>query len=118
MSPDWIKIPAVEATFQATITDIPVLCPGATVAVYSVLFSPAPPNYPDATDLWTWYALMPGSDGTQSRPVTFVQSQSGVGVGTSLALADYFYYEEFAAPIDPSNFTVPSACADRTQKRA
>lgn len=109
--PDWISIPAVQATIRATITDNPVLCPGETVTVYSVLFPPAPPNYPDATYLWTWYSPFPGSDGTRSRPVTFMQSQSGVGVGTSLALADYFYYEELADPIDPANFMVPAACA-------
>lgn len=36
-----------------------------------------------------------------------MQSQSGVGLGTSLALADYFDYEEFNTPIDPCNFAVP-----------
>jgi hypothetical protein len=115
--PDWISIPAVEATIQATITDNPVLCPGATVTVYSVLFPPAPPNYPEATYLWTWYAPVPGSGGRRSRPVTFMQSQSGVNVGTSLALADYFYYEELAEPIDPSNFTIPDACSGQRQTR-
>jgi hypothetical protein len=115
--PYWVSIPAVEGTIQATITNNPVLGPGQTVTVYSVLFPPAPPNYPEATYLWTWYAPMPGSDGTQSRPVTFMQSQSGVGVGTSLALADYYYYEEFAAPIDPSNFAVPAACAGQMAKK-
>ncbi len=99
--PDWVTIPAVEATIQATITDNPVLCPGVTVAIYSVLFPPAPPNYPNATYLWTWYAPVPGGDGTQSRPVTFMQSQSGVGGGTSLAL----------------NFTVPPVCAGQTRKK-
>ena len=91
-----------------------MLCPGVTVAVYSVLFPPAPPNYPEATYLWTWYAPTPGGNGTQSRPVTFMQSQSGVNLGTSLALADYYYYEEFSQPIDPSNFTVPPACSGQT----
>jgi hypothetical protein len=121
-APDWVSIPEVQGTIQATITDNPVLCPGQTVTVYSVLFPAAPPNYPEATYLWTWYAPAPDGNGTQSRPVTFMQSQSGVGVGTSLALADYYYYEEFAAPIDPPNFTVPSACAGpsagQTQKTA
>ena len=116
--PDWISIPAVEATIQATITDNPVVCPGVTVTVYSVLFPPAPPNYPEATYLWTWYAPVAGTGGKQSRPVTFMQSQSGVGVGTSLALADYFYYEQFAEPIDPSNFAVPAVCASEREKRA
>lgn len=115
--PDWISIPAVEATIRATITDNPVLCPGETVTVYSVLFPPAPPNYPEATYLWTWYAPLVGSGGRRSRPVTFMQSQSGVGVGTSLALADYFYYDEFAEPIEASNFAVPDACASQRQTR-
>jgi hypothetical protein len=108
--PDWISIPAVEGTIQATITDNPVLCPGSTVTIFSVLFPPAMPNYPDATYLWTWYSPPQGSDGTHSRPITFMQSQSGVGVGTSLALADYYYYQEFSKPIDPSNFNVPPSC--------
>jgi hypothetical protein len=112
--PDWVSIPAVKATIQATITNNPVVCPGQTVTVYSVLFPPAPPNYPEATYLWTWYAPQ-NAEGSESRPVTFMQSESGVGVGTSLALADYFYYEEFEEPIDPSNFTVPGACAVQTQ---
>ncbi|MGH8479460.1 MAG: hypothetical protein ACREXK_07785 [Gammaproteobacteria bacterium] len=114
--PDWVSIPAVEATVQATIMNNPVLCPDTIVTIYSVLFPPAPPNYPDSTYLWTWYSpLTP--DGTQSRPVTFMQSQSGVGVGTSLALADYFDYELFSEPIDPSNFAVPSACTGQQQSR-
>jgi hypothetical protein len=115
--PDWVSIPAVEGTIQATIADNAVLCPGVTVAVYSVLFPPAK-NYPQGTYLWTWYAPAPGGDGTQSRPVTFMQSQSGVGVGTSLALADYYYYEEFGQPIDPSNFAVPAACSGQTAGQA
>jgi hypothetical protein len=115
--PDWVSIPLVEGTIQATITDNPVLCPGATVLVYSVLFPPAPPNYPVSTYLWTWYAPAPGGNGTQSRPVTFMQSQSGVNVGTSLALADYYYYQEYTQPIDPANFAVPPACARQPLRR-
>ena len=38
-----------------------------------------------------------------------MQSQSGVNEGTSLALADYFYYEPLDS-IDASNYTVPVAC--------
>ena len=107
--PDWISIPGVEGTIQATITANPVLCPNTTVTIFSVLFPPSPPNYPDSTYLWTWYA--PQNDtGTESTPVTFMQSQSGVGVGTSLALADYFYCENFSDPIDPANFDIPSQC--------
>jgi len=108
--PDWLSIPAAGAVLQATITNNPVLCPYQTVTIYSVLFPPAG-DYTEATYLWTWYAPLPGSDGTRSRPVTFQQSNSQVNVGTSLALADYFYYEEFTTPIDPSNFAVPEVCA-------
>jgi len=112
--PDWVSIPGVGGQIQATITDNPVLCPGNVVTVFSVLFPPSPPNYPDSTYLWTWYAPQSG-DGTASRPVTFMQSQSGVGVGTSLALADYFYYQNFAEWFDLSNFTVPSFCSAQTR---
>jgi hypothetical protein len=114
--PDWVSIPGVQGSIQATITNNPVLCPNGTVTIYSVLFPPALPNYPNATYLWTWYAPMNDS-GTQSRPITFMQSQSGVGVGTSLALADYYYYEEFSTPIDPANFRVLPACANQPQNK-
>jgi hypothetical protein len=108
-APDWMSIPAVEAKIQATITNNPVLCPNTTVTIFSVLFPPSTPNYPDSTYLWTWYA--PQNDtGTESRPVTFMQSQAGVGLGTSLALADYFYHQNFTEPIDPANFDIPSQC--------
>lgn len=108
--PTWVSIPGVQGTIQATITNNPVLCPDATVTVFSVLFPPSPNNYPDSTYLWTWYSPI-SADGTESRPVTFMQSQSGVNLGTSLALADYFAYELLAQPIDPGNFTVPPSCA-------
>jgi hypothetical protein len=72
-------------------------------------------NYPEATYLWTWYAPLDTS-GVSSRPVTFMQSESGVGVGTSLALADYFYSQEFSEPIDPANFAVPPCCSVQTRK--
>lgn len=113
--PDWVSIPGVGGQIQATITNNPVLCPDNTVTVFSVLFPPSLPNYPDSTYLWTWYAPQ-NADGTASRPVTFMQSQSGVGVGTSLALADYFYYQIFDSWIDPSNFTVPPFCSSQTRK--
>ena len=109
--PNWVAIPAVEGTIQATVDNNSILCPDNTVTILSVLFPPSPTgtSYPDSTYLWTWYSPL-NADGTSSRPVTFMQSQSGVGVGTSLALADYFYYEEFQQPIDPSNFNIPSPC--------
>ena len=104
--PNWVQIEGEEGTIQATIVNNPVLCPIDTVTVLSVLFPPSAPNYPDSTYLWTWYSPL-NESGTSSRPVTFMQSQSGVGVGTSLALADYFDYEEFETPIEPCNFAVP-----------
>jgi len=113
--PNWVSVPAVEATIQATITNNPVVAPNTIATIFSVLFPPAPPNYPEATYLWTWYAPQNAS-GTESRPITFMQSQSGVGVGTSLALADYFFYENFLRPIDPSNFDIPASCSVQTRK--
>jgi hypothetical protein len=113
--PDWVSIPGVGATIQATITNNPVVAPNTIVTIFGVLFPPALPNYPEATYLWTWYAPQDAT-GAQSRPVTFMQSQSGVNVGTSLALADYFYYEDFQQPIDPSNFDIPASCGPQTRK--
>jgi len=108
--PWWAQIPAESGTIAANISNNPVVAPNNNVMIVSVLFPPSPPNYPEATYLWTWYSPFPGSDGSHSRPVTFMQSQSGVSVGTSLALADYFYYQEYGTPIDPSNFAIPPAC--------
>jgi hypothetical protein len=113
--PTWISIPGVHGAIRATIANHPVLCPNTTITLYSVLFPPALPHYPDSTYLWTWYAPTPGTDGTSSRPVTFMQSQSGVGLGTSLALADYFDYQPLSTPIDPANFAVPPACSGPTE---
>lgn len=109
--PNWVAIAGEQGTIQATVDNNSVLCPNETVTILSVLFPPSAPNYPDSTYLWTWYSPL-NADGTSSRPVTFMQSQSGVGVGTSLALADYFYYQEFQQPIDPSNFNIPSPCTN------
>lgn len=106
-APDWLSAEGADPQLFATIANNARLCPGTVITIYGVLFPPAAPNYPDATYLWTWYAPLPGSDGTDSRPVTFMQSQSGVGVGTSLALNDYFYFERFDTPIDPANFSIP-----------
>lgn len=107
--PNWVSRPGVQGTLRATITNNAVLCPNTVVTVFSVLFPPSGTNYPEATYLWTWYAPQDAS-GEQSRPVTFMQSQSGINKGTSLALADYFYYEAFSQPIDPANFAVPACC--------
>lgn len=115
--PTWVSVPAVQGTVQATITNNPVLCPNTTITVFSVLFPPSPPNYPDSTYLWTWYAPQNDS-GTESIPVTFMQSQSGVNEGTSLALADYFYYQNFASPINPANFAIPPQCDTSAKKKS
>jgi hypothetical protein len=112
--PNWISIPGVEGTIQATITNNAIVAPNNIVTIFSVLFPPAPPNYPEATYLWTWYAPQ-NATGTQSRPVTFMQSQSGVNLGTSLALADYYYYQNFQQPIDPANFVIPASCSPQTR---
>ena len=104
--PTWAQIPAEQGTIQATIVDNPALSPNNTVTIISVLFPPSGQNYPDSTYLWTWYSPL-NSSGSQSRPITFMQSQSGVNEGTSLALADYFDYEEFSSPIEPCNYAVP-----------
>jgi hypothetical protein len=107
--PGWVSIPAVQGMIRATITNNPVVAPNTIVTIFSVLFPPAPPNYPEATYLWAWYAPQDGI-GAQSRPITFMQSQSGVGVGTSLALGDFYFYRNFQEPIDPSNFDIPASC--------
>ena len=108
--PSWVSIPMAQSTIQGTIVDNPDLCPGHTITIYSVMFPPSKPNYPEATYLWTWYAPEHGGDGTVSRPVTFMQSESQLSTGTSLALADYYYYKVFSAPIDPGNLTIPPYC--------
>lgn len=104
--PNWAQIPAEKGTIHATIDDNPTLSPNNIVTIISVLFPPSGQNYPDSTYLWTWYSPL-NESGSRSRPVTFMQSQSGVGLGTSLALADYFDYNEFISPIEPCNFVVP-----------
>ena len=104
--PNWVQIPAVQGKIHATIVRNPALCPGNTATVVGVFFPPSGNNYPDSTYLWTWYSPFDRT-GRRSRPITFMQSQSGVGLGTSLALADYFDYEEFTTPIPACNFAVP-----------
>jgi hypothetical protein len=104
-APNWIATMGEGGKIHACVTDNPVLCSNHTVTISTVLFPPSGNNYPDSTYLWTWYSPL-NEDGSRSRPVTFMQSQSGVGVGTSLALADYFYYEEFTSWLDPANFVI------------
>lgn len=107
--PNWVSTPGVQGTIHATLANHPTLCPDNNVTIVSVLFPPSE-TYTTGRYLWTWYSPFPGSDGTHSRPVTFMESASEIGAGTSLALADYFYYEEFKEPIDPRNFTAPATC--------
>ncbi len=107
--PNWISIPMAQGTIRGTIVNNPELCPGQTITIYSVMFPPAKPNYLEGTYLWTWYAPI-SPDGTVSRPVTFMQSNSKLSQGTSLALADYYYYNLFKTPIDPANLTIPAYC--------
>lgn len=106
--PDWLSIPAVQGTCEATIVDNPALCPNQTVTIWSVLFPPAD-KYPQGTYLWTWYSPL-SADGRSARPVLFMQSQSGVSTGTSLALDDYYWFDTPWTPIDPANFTIPPVC--------
>ena len=86
--PNWVSVG--QGTIQATITNNATWCPNETVTVYGVMFPPAK-NYPQGTYLWTWYVPQ---GGVMARPVVFMQSASALGVGTSLALADYFYYSD------------------------
>jgi hypothetical protein len=108
--PNWVSIPPVQGTIEATIVNNPKLCPGQVITNISVLFPPAKPKYREATYLWTWYSPPKGSDGTDSRPVNFMQSQSKLSQGASLVLADYYYYNVFKTPIDPGNLTIPPCC--------
>ena len=108
--PNWAYTPEVDGTIEAFITNNPTLCPNNDVAVISVLFPPSD-EYPQGRYLWTWYSPFPGSNGTHSRPVTFMESASTIAEGgTSLALADYFDYQELAAEISPGCFQIPGSC--------
>jgi len=85
-----------------------------SVALISVLFPPTNttvfPQYPDSTFLWTWYDYSLYEDKfsdkfSKARPITFMQSAPGIGVGTNLALADYFDYYEVHQPFPNINYT-------------
>lgn len=104
--PNWIKTPGEDGKIHAIVEQNPILSPGHDVTIMSVLFPPSGKNYPDSTYLWTWYSPT-DSTGTTSRPVVFMQSQSGVNKGTSLALADYYHYQILEHEIPGCNFTVP-----------
>lgn len=116
--PGWARIPAVDGDIHAVVTDNPALCPENVVTIISVLFPPTK-EYPDGRYLWTWYSPFPGSNGTHSRPVTFMESASNIAEGgTSLALADYFSYSEDLPEIPPDVFTIPSACDGKGARKA
>jgi hypothetical protein len=111
--PDWARIPAVEGAIHATISNNPALCPGHQIADIAVLFPPTR-EYPQGRYLWTWYSPPPGSDGTQARPVTSMESASTIAEGgTSLALADYFDYAPSPSWFPPSYFDLPALCLSK-----
>ncbi len=110
--PTWASIPAVQGTIHATLIDNPVLCPHETVNIISALFPPTA-KYPQGRYLWTWYSLLADSDGSQSRPITFMESASEVSdEGTSLALADYFEWvrNPEGTWFDKEYFELPTMC--------
>jgi hypothetical protein len=109
--PNWATSSVGGGVIQACINDNAELCPGNNIMVLSVIFPPSL-QYPQGRYLWVWYSPFPdGSNGLHSRPVTFMESASQIGVGTSLALADYSDYQEFAIPIDPTIFNLPASCS-------
>jgi len=111
--PGWASIPAVDGEIHATISNNKALCPNENINIVSVLFPPTK-EYPLGRYLWTWYSPFPGSDGSHARPVTFMESASTIAEGgTSLALADYFEYQENPPNqwFPPEYFTLPTACS-------
>jgi hypothetical protein len=115
--PNWATPSVGGGQICGVIENNAALAPGNSVMIVLEPFPPVLPNYPTSTDLWTWYALQPGASGPTGlhcRPVTFMQSASTIDQGTSLALADYFDYREFKAPIDPSFFALPPSCSGAT----
>ncbi|WP_026999596.1 hypothetical protein [Eisenibacter elegans] len=110
--PHWPSIPAVRGKIHLTLFNTPKFCPKHTVMVFSALFPPTK-EYPQGRYLWAWYSPFPNSDGTHSRPITFMESASNIAQGgTSLALADYFSYEEYPEKtwFPPAHFTLPPYC--------
>jgi hypothetical protein len=105
--PTWLSVPG-HGICEATIIDNANLCPQQTVTIWSVVF-PRADKYPQGTYLWTWYSPLT-ADGALARPVLFMQAQSGVNSGTSLALDDYYWFDTPTAPIDPANFIIPPYC--------
>lgn len=111
--PNWAYLG--EGIIRASIVNNAQFCPGQTVTITSVIFPPSD-KYKQGRFLWTWYSVFPNSDGTHGRPVTFMESASAIGVGTSLALADYFDYQEFTTEIPPSCLQLPAICQNRSLK--
>ena len=109
--PDWTYISAVKGTIHANISNNIELCPHQNIMLVSVLFPPTP-EYQQGRYLWTWYSPYPGTNGLHARPVTFMESASNIAEGgTSLALADYYSYQEFGSEWIPSiYFRIPAAC--------
>lgn len=108
--PNWASIPGVDGQIHATISNNAALSPGQYTAVISVTFPPSK-EYPQGRYLWTWYSAASSSEGTVTRPVTFMESASTIAEGgTSLALADYFDYAVSPIPFPPSFFTCPALC--------
>ncbi|NQZ56245.1 MAG: hypothetical protein HRT88_02080 [Lentisphaeraceae bacterium] len=107
--PNWVSIPAVEGTIQATTSaSFPLTHDGQPIMIVSCLF-PSNGPFEESTYLWTWYS--PESEnGKNSRPITFMQSESSIGVGTSLALADYYDYNHKNEPIADEYFMTPDSC--------
>jgi hypothetical protein len=110
-APDWVSSAGEEGTIHACIASNPELCPDQNIMITSVLFPPAY-GYTQGRYLWTWYSpFADGSQGRNSRPVTFMESASNIDEGgTDLALADYFDYQNFGQPLDPTTFKLPSVC--------
>jgi hypothetical protein len=106
-APDWVSTPGEQGMIWATISNDPVVSPNNGVAIYSVLFPPSN-QYPNGRFLWTWYSPFDGTNGARARPVVFMESASSISEGgTSLALADYYDYQEFTDPIPPETFLIP-----------
>lgn len=111
-APDWVSTPGEQGQIWGMVIDDPVVSPNNPVAIYSVLFPPSD-QYSQGRFLWTWYSPMSdGSSGVHARPVVFMESASSISEGgTSLALADYYDYQQFADPIPPGMFDIPPECS-------
>jgi hypothetical protein len=107
--PNWASL---DGSIQACIENNPTLCPNQIVTVIAEIFPPTD-EYPQGTYLWTWYSPQDGPTSPNCRAVTFMQSASQISVGTSLALADYFDYQEFVS--NPSCFQIPESCSSSSK---